>query len=102
MEATETVEERELEVISTSLHPPSGHSSRKSSNQNQDSTFLEVPDNAVNVQDPSGSSPGSGSRRCSARVLSMNLQHTLRQLRKEQFLSLGSAERQKDSLCSPC
>ena len=79
--ASEAIEERELEVISTTLQPPSLNSSRKNSN-NQDTTYLEVPEN--NVQDTSGSSPGSGSRRCSARVLSMNLQHTLRQLRKEE------------------
>lgn len=81
--ASEAIEERELEVISTTLQPPSAHSSRKSSTHQQDSTYLEVPPTAASENDVS-SSPGSGSRRCSARVLSMNLQHTLRQLRKEE------------------
>ena len=80
----EAIEERELEVISTTLQPPSAHSSRKSSTHQQDSTYLEVPPlNSVSNENEL-SSPGSGSRRCSARVLSMNLQHTLRQLRKEE------------------
>ena len=85
MTSAEAIEERELEVISTTLQPPSAHSSRKSSTTHQqDSTYLEVPPPAAASENDVSSSPGSGSRRCLARVLSMNLQHTLRQLRKEE------------------
>ena len=93
-------EERELEVIST-LRPPSEDSRRSSSasrrsnpqqqqpqqpqNSNSDMCFLDIPASGIPIIQPEPEpSPSPDSRRCSARMLSMNLQHTLRQLRKEE------------------
>ena len=108
-------EERELEVIST-LRPPSGDGSRRSSSasrrsnsfkqqaspqplsnmaspqppkmvNNGDACYVDIPPGGIPVielDEPPEPDDSPDSRRCSARMISMNLQHTLRQLRKEE------------------
>ena len=103
-------EERELEVIST-LRPPSGDGSRRSSSasrrsnsfkqqaspqplsnmaspqppkmvNNGDACYVDIPPGGIPVielDEPPEPDDSPDSRRCSARMISMNLQHTLRQ-----------------------
>lgn len=84
----EAVEERELDVISKSRRgsqEAERHTTELVQPHVSESCFLDIP------ADPDVGSNNSGSRRCSTRMLSMNLQHTLRQLRKEEHNARVSA-----------